>query len=69
MGQIFLAYEAKLMRSGYSSTDVTSALTSMRAELEEEPNEPLESLEEVLLQKSTWPVMRMETRSILKSLG
>jgi transposase len=41
----------------------------MRAELEEEPSEPSDDLVEALLPKSTWPVMRMETRSILKSLG
>jgi transposase len=31
--KFFLSYEAKLIRSGYSSMEVTSALTSMRAEL------------------------------------
>jgi Putative transposase of IS4/5 family (DUF4096) len=65
----FLAYEAKLIRSGYSPTEATSALTSMRAELEEGPSEPSDFLAEDQLQRSTWPVMRMETRSILKSLG
>jgi transposase len=65
----FLTYEEKLIRSGYSSTEATSALISMRAELEEEPSEPLDFLAEDLRPKSTWPVMRMETRSILKSLG
>ena len=64
----FLLYEAKLTRSGYSSTELTSALTSMRAELAEEPSEPSDFLVEALPPKSTWPVMRMETRSILKSL-
>ena len=67
--KFFLAYEAKLIRSGYSRTEAMSALTSMRAELEEEPSELSGDLEEDLLQRSTWPVMRMETRSILKSLG
>ena len=65
----FSAYEAKWIRSGYSSTEAMSALTSMRAELGEVRNEPLDSPEEDLRQKSTWPVMRMEIRSILKSLG
>ena len=65
----FSAYEAKWIRSGHSSTEAMSALTSMRAELGEVRNEPLDSPEEDLRQKSTWPVMRMEIRSILKSLG
>ena len=65
----FLSYEAKLIRNGYSSTEVMSALTSMRVELGLAKSGPLGNLEEGLLQKSTWPVMRMEIRSILKSLG
>lgn len=65
----FSAYEAKLIRSGYSPTEATSALISMQAELDMGKNEPLDDLAEDLLPKSTWPVMRMETRSILKSLG
>lgn len=67
--KFFLAYEAMLIRNGFSSTEVMSALTSMRAELEKEPSEPSDDLVGDLLPKSTWPVMRMETRSILKSLG
>ncbi len=67
--KFFLAYEAMLIRNGFSSTEATSALINMRAELEEEPSEPLGDLEVDLRPKSTWPVMRMETRSILKSLG
>jgi hypothetical protein len=66
--KFFLTYEAKLIRNGYSPTEATSALISMRAELEEEPNEPLDDLVGDLRPRSTWPVMRMETRSILKSL-
>ena len=65
----FSAYEAKLIRNGLSPTEATSALTSMQAELGLGKNEPLDDLEEDLLPKSTWPVMRMEIRSILKSLG
>jgi hypothetical protein len=65
----FSAYEAKLTRSGYSPTELTSALTSMRAELEEELQEPSDDLAEGLRPRSTWPPMRMEIRSILKSLG
>jgi len=65
----FSAYEAKLIRSGYSQTEVTSALTNMRAELEKEPSEQSDDLVEDLLRRSIWPPMRMEIRSILKSLG
>jgi len=65
----FLTYEAKLIRNGYSPTEATSALTSMQAELGLGQNEPLDDLAEELPPKFTWPVMRMEIRSILKSLG
>ena len=65
----FLTYEAKLIRNGYSPTEVTSALTSMQAELGLGKKEPLDDLAEDLPLKFTWPVMRMEIRSILKSLG
>ena len=69
----FLSYEEKLIQSGYSPTEATSALISMQAELARElarePSELSDDLVEDLLPKSTWPVMRMETRSILKSLG
>jgi hypothetical protein len=67
--KFFLLYEEKLTRSGYSPMEVTSALTSMRVELSEEPSEPSDDLAEDLLRRSTWPPMRMEIRSILKSLG
>lgn len=67
--KFFLSYEEKLIRNGYSQMEATSALISMRAELEREPSGQLDVLEGDLLQKSIWPVMRMETRSILKSLG
>ena len=65
----FLSYEATLIRSGYSPMEVTSALTSMRVELGMEKSEPLDSPEEELLQRFILPPMRMEIRSILKSLG
>ena len=65
----FSAYEAKLTRNGLSPTEVMSALISMRAELEEDPSELSESLVAGQPPRSTWPVMRMEIRSILKSLG
>ena len=65
----FLAYEAKLIRNGYSPTEVTSAFISMQAELGLVKIGPLGDLEGDPLPRSIWPVMRMETRSILKSLG
>ena len=67
--KFFLSCEAKLIRNGFSSTEVTSALTSMRAELEEDPSELSDDLEEEILRKFIWPPMRMDIRSILKSLG
>lgn len=67
--EFFLTYEAKLTRNGYSSTEVTSALISMQAELGLGESEPLDDLEGDRPAKFTWPVMRMEIRSILKSLG
>lgn len=65
----FLAYEAKLIRSGFSSTEVTSGLINMRAELSEAPSEQSEDLAGEILRRFILPPMRMETRSILKSLG
>ena len=65
----FLSYEAKLIRNGYSPMEVTFALTSMRVELGVEKSEPSEDLVEDQRQRFTWPPMRMEIRSILKSLG
>lgn len=67
--QFFLSYEAKLIRSGYSPTEVTSALTSMRVELGMEKSGPLENHEEELPPNFICSPMRMEIRSILKSLG
>jgi transposase len=55
----FLSYEARLIRSGYSPTEVTSALTNMRVELGLEKNAPSESLEGDLQLKFTWPPMRI----------
>lgn len=65
----FLSYEAKLIRSGYSPTEVTSALTSMRVELGMEKSGRLENPVEALPPSFILPPMRMEIRSILKSLG
>ena len=65
----FSAYEAKLIRSGCSPTEATSALISMQAELGLGQSELLDDLAGDPPPKFTWPVMRMEIRSILKSLG
>jgi hypothetical protein len=67
--EFFLSYEARLIQSGYSPTEVTSALISMRAELGVEKTELSESPEGDPPQSFTLPPMRMEIRSILKSLG
>lgn len=64
----FLSYEAKLIRSGYSPMAVMSGLTSMRVELGVAKTEQLGSHDEGRLQRSILPPMRMEIRSILKSL-
>lgn len=65
----FLLYEAKLIRNGCSPTEATSELISMQAELGLGMSEPLDDLAEDLPLRFTSPPMRMEIRSILKSLG
>ena len=65
----FLSYEAKLIRSGYSQTEATSALTSMRVELGVEKHTLLENPAEALPPSFMLPPMRMEIRSILRPLG
>lgn len=65
----FLLYEEKLIRSGFSSTEVTSKLTNMRVELGLEGPGPLDYPEEDELLRFTFSPTRMETRLILKSLG
>lgn len=67
--KFFLSYEARLIRSGYLPTEVTSALINMRAELAQDTSGQSDDLVEELLQRFTLPPMRMEIRSILKSLG
>ncbi len=64
----FLSYEAKLIRSGYSPTEVTLGLISMQAELGRVKNVLLEDLAEGSPPKFICAPMRMEIRSILKSL-
>jgi hypothetical protein len=65
----FLSYEKKLIRSGYQSREVTYGLISMLVELGVENIVRLEEHPVDPQQKYTWPPMRMETRTILKSLG
>ena len=65
----FLLYEKKLIQSGYSSTEAMCAFTSMVQDLGEENIGESENLTEGLQPKSTWPVIPMEIRSVLKSLG
>jgi len=65
----FLLYEKKLIQSGCSSTEVTCGLISMLRELGVENIVRLEHHVVDPQQKYTSPPMRMEIRSVLKSLG
>ena len=65
----FLLYEKKLIQNGYSLTGAMSVYTSLVQDLGEENIEELDDLMADQPQKSTWPQMRMEIRSVLKSLG
>ena len=67
--EFFLSYEAKLIRSGYSPMEATSALISMQAELGMVRSEPSVHPEEAPRPSFISPPMRMEIRLILKSLG
>ena len=69
MGEFFLAYEKKLIRNGYSSTEVIYGVTSMQVELGVVKIEQLDKAVAAQLQRYTYPVMPMDIRSILKSLG
>ena len=65
----FLSYEAKLIKNGYSPTEVMFELTNMRVELGLEKSELLEDAAVEQQQRFIWSPMRMEIRWILKSLG
>ena len=65
----FLLYEKKLIQSGCSSTEVTYGFISMARELGVENIAQLERHVVDPQLKYTSPPMRMEIRSILKSLG
>ena len=69
VGEFFLAYEKKLIRNGYSSTEVIYGVTSMQVELGVVKIEQLDKAVAAQLQRYTYPVMPMDIRSILKSLG
>ena len=69
MGEIFLAYEKKLILNGYSSMEVIYGVTSMQAELGLVKIEQLDKVVAAPLQRYIYPVMPMDIRSILKSLG
>jgi len=64
----FLAYEMKLIRSGYSPMEATYELISMQVELGVVKKEQLDVPVEDSRAKSIYAPMRMEIRSILKSL-
>ena len=65
----FLAYEKKLIQSGYSSMEATYGVTNMRVELGLVSIEQLDKATVDELQKYIYVVMPMDIRSILKSLG
>lgn len=67
--KFFLAYEKKLIRNGYSPTEVIYAVTSMQVELGLVKIDQLDEAVVAQLQRYTYPVMPMDIRSILKSLG
>lgn len=67
--KFFLAYEKKLIRNGYSSTEAIYAVTNMQVELGLVKTEQLDKAVAEQLQRYTYAVMPMDIRSILKSLG
>ena len=69
MGEFFLAYEKKLIRNGYSQTEAIYGGTSMQGERGVVKIEQLDEAAAEQLQRYTYPVMPMDIRSILKSLG
>jgi hypothetical protein len=68
-GRIFLAYEKKLIRNGYSSTEAMYGVTNMQVELGLAKIEQLDKAVAEQLEKYIYPVMPMDIRLILKSLG
>ncbi len=69
VAEFFLAYERKLIRNKYSSTEVIYGVISMQVELGLVNVEQLDKAVAEQLQRYIYPVMPMDIRSILKSLG
>ena len=67
--RFFLAYAKKLIRNGYSQTEAMYGVTSMQVELGMVKIEQLDEAVAAQLQRYIYPVMPMDIRSILKSLG
>ncbi len=67
--RFFLAYEKKLIRSGFSLMEATYGVINMRVELGLVSLEQLDKATVDELQKFIYVVMPMDIRSILKSLG
>lgn len=69
MGEIFLAFDQKLIRNGYSPMEVIYGVTNMRVELGLVKIEQSDEAVAEQLQRYTYPLMPMDIRSISKSLG
>lgn len=67
--KFFLAFEQKLIRNGYSPTEVIYGVINMQVELGLVNIEQLDEAVAEQLQRYIYPVMPMDIRSILKSLG
>ena len=67
--KFFLAFEQKLIRNGYSPTEVIYGVINMQVELGLVNIEQLDKAVAEQLQRYIYPVMPMDIRSILKSLG
>ena len=69
VGEFFLAYEKKFIRNGYSPTEVIYCVTNMQVELGLDKIERFDTAVAKQLQRYIYPVIPMDIRSILKSLG
>ena len=67
-GTLFLRYDAKLIRSGYAPTEAMLGRIRMQVECGVAKREPLEGPVGDVRQRYPCAPMRMETRSIVKSL-
>ena len=66
--KFFLAFEQKLIRNGYSPTEVIYGVINMQVEIGLVNIEQLDKVVAEQLQRYIYPVMPMDSRSILKSL-